>query len=261
MSNQSNKTNNPASNNDESSKLPLKLIGQIFLVLVILVLVVVFGWKITSLSILGFGLEPPSTNTVSDGVYDTFDNKSLDGKWDDKIWTEFGTISQIEQRDGVLMLSRETDSFGGLVAYKQKWHWSQIDYLESKIMLSSNIQTKDGDIGVEINTTINGDLWFAKCAIRGVQGENSALILCDTADKFSIEPIEVSYDTWHVVKLDIDNDNPSITFIIDGKNAGKYIPQNPEGFKFPEFSLMVDGWSSVGGFISGSFDYVHLKTK
>lgn len=254
-------TNQP-SNKNEPNKTPLKLIGQIFLAIVVITLVFVFGWRVTSLSFLGIGLEPPATAAASSqGIYDTFDNKTFDGKWDDSVWAEFGTVSQIQQRDGVLMLSRESDSFGGIVAYQKKWLWSQIDYVESKILLSSNIQTRDGDIGVEINTILNGNLWFAKCAIRGVQGEKTALILCDTADKFSITPIEVSFDTWHVLKLDVNAEKTSINFFVDGQNVGEYTPQDTSGFKFPEYSLMLDGWSSSGGFISGSFDYVQLKTK
>jgi hypothetical protein len=128
-------------------------------------------------------------------------------------------------------------------------------------MLNSDNQTQDGDIGVEINSTINGNSWFAKCAIHGEQGKKTAFILCDTADKFSITPIEVSYDTWHVIRFEVDAEKTTVTFFVDGQNAGKYIPQDTSGFKFAEYSLVLNGGSTNGGSISGSFDYVQLKTK
>lgn len=129
------------------------------------------------------------------------------------------------------------------------------------MMLNSNIQTQDGHIGVEINATINGNSWFAKCAIHGEQGKTTALILCDTADKFSMTPVEVSYDTWHVVRFEVDAEETAITFFVDGQNAGKYIPQDTNGFKFAEYSFMLGGWSFRDGLVSGSFNSVQVKTK
>jgi hypothetical protein len=247
-------------NNQVLSKLPLKLIGQIIIVLIVFFF---FDWLIKSLSFAKMnGLEPRSTAGVSSQeIFDNFGYKVYDVKWNESTWAEVGTGSHIEQLDGVLMLSREVEGFGGLAAYRRKWLLSQINYMESIIMLNSDIQTRDGDIGVEIDATINGNLWFAKCAIHGEQGKKTALILCDTADKFSITPVEVSYDTWHVVRFEVDAEKTAVTFFVDGQNAGKYIPQDTNGFKFAEYSLMLGGWSSRDGLISGSFDSVQLKTK
>ena len=160
-----------------------------------------------------------------------------------------------------MLVSREVDGFGGLVAHQRKWLLSQIDYVESSIMLNRDIQTQDGNIGFEINTTINGNVWFAKCAIRGGQGKKTAVILCDTADKFSTSPIEVSYDAWHVVRFAVDAEKPAFTFFVDGQKAGQYVPQDTSGFKSAEYALMIGGWSSGAGSISGSFDYVQLETR
>lgn len=176
----------------------------------------------------------PSSNLPVE-INDGFDNGTYDGKWNDTIWVEFGDVIQIYQQDGVLFISRDADSFGGIVANQRRWLLSEINFVESRIMLSDDIQTRDGDIGVEINTRINGNWWFAKCAIHGEQSDSQALILCDTADGFSITP--------------------------DEQYAGEYIPQNLSEFTKANFSLSLNSWSSSGGFISGFFDYVRLKTK
>jgi hypothetical protein len=131
----------------------------------------------------------------------------------------------MKQLDGVLIFSREVDGFGGLVAHRRKWLLSQINYVESRLMLSSDIQTQAGEIGFEISTTADGNQWFARCGIHGGRSERMALILCDTADKFSTTPVPVAYDTWHVVRFEVDAETTTLTFFVDGEGIGKYIQE------------------------------------
>ena len=51
-------------NNEEPNKIPWKLIGQVFLVVVAIMLIFAFGWQVKSISILGFEIEPPKTAIV-----------------------------------------------------------------------------------------------------------------------------------------------------------------------------------------------------
>jgi hypothetical protein len=240
-------------------KFLFKLIGQ---VVVVVSLFFFFGWLLTFLSFAGVNrLVPQATaNVSSEEIFDTFGFNVFDGKWNESTWAEVGTGSQIRQLDGILTLSREVDGYGGLVAHRRKWLLSQIDFVESVMMLNSDIQTQEGDIGVEINAPMNGNGWFVKCAIHGGQDKKTALILCDTADQFSTTPVEVLYDTWHVVRFDIDAEKTAATFFVDGQIVGTYIPQDPDSFRVAEYSLLLNGGSSSGGLISGSFDHVQLKT-
>ena len=128
-------------------------------------------------------------------------------------------------------------------------------------MLSRDIQTLAGDIGFEINTDIDGNKWFVRCGIQGGQDKNTASILCNTAGGFSTTAVEVSYDTWHLVRFEVDSENATITFFVDGQNIGKYIPQNISELKNAEYSLILDGSSSNDGSLTGSFDYIQLKNK
>jgi hypothetical protein len=250
---------NQISDKQEIKKALLKLTGQVIIAVIIFFLL---GRLIKSVSFSGInGPETRATEGVSSQeIYDMFGYKIYDGKWNESTWAEVGTASQIEQLDDILMLSRKVEGLGGMVAYRRKWLLSQINYVESNIMLDSDIQAQDGNIGIEINSTIKGNMWFVKCAIHGGQSKNMALIVCDTADKYSTTPVEVPYDTWHVVRFEVDAENTSVTFFVDGQNVGKYIPQDTSGFKSAEYSLMLYGWSSNDGTVSGSFDYVQLKT-
>jgi len=248
------------SGHQERCKLPLKLMGQIILVAGMFFLL---SRLITSLSFAGKnGVDLRATAGVSsEEIFDGFGFKVFDGKWNDATWAEAGTGSKFNQLDGVLTVSRDVVGSGGLIACRRKWLVSQIDYVKSIVMLNSDIQTQEGNIGVEINAPMNGNERFVKCAIHGGQGKKTAVILCDTADQFSTTPIEVSYDTWHVVHFDIDAEKPAITFWVDGNIVDTYIPKDASGFKVAEYSLVLMGESSSAGLMSGSFDAVELKTR
>jgi hypothetical protein len=248
------------SNNHKHNRIPWNLVGQIVLALVFFFLL---GLLMTSLSFAGRnGIDIQATQAISSlEIFDNFGFKVFDTKWNESTWAEVGSGSHIEQFDGILIMSREVEGFGGLVAHRRKWLLSQINYVESRLMLSSDIQTLAGDIGFEINTDIDGNKWFVKCGIQGGQGKNTASILCNTAGGFSTTVVKVSYNTWHLVRFEVDSENETITFFVDRQNIGKCIPQNISELKNAEYSLILDGSSSNDGSLTGSFDYVQLKNK
>jgi len=185
----------------------------------------------------------------------------FDTKWNESTWAEVGSGSHFNQLDGILTVSRDVEGFGGLVAHRRKWLLSQINYVESRLMLNSNIQTLAGDVGFEINTDVDGNQWFVKCGFLGGQGKKMASILCNTADGFSTTVVKVSFDTWYLVRFEVDSENGTITFFVDGQNIGKYVSQDISKLKNGEYSLILDGSSSNDGSLNGSFDYVQLKNR
>jgi ribosome biogenesis SPOUT family RNA methylase Rps3 len=118
-----------------------------------------------------------------------------------------------------------------------------------------------GGLELTISTAIDRNQWFAKCEIHGEQGEKTASIVCKTADGFSTIPIIVSYDTWQIVRFDVDSENITITFFVDGQIVGNYIPRERSELKNTEYFLMLDGLSSNNGSLTGSFNYVQLINK
>lgn len=248
------------SNNQERNRIPWNLIGQIVIAVVFFYLL---SLLMTSLSFAGRnGIDIQATQTISSlEIFDNFGFKVFDTKWNESTWAEVGTGSDIKQLDGILIVSREVEGSGGLVAHRRKWLLSQIHYVESRLMLSGDIQTQAGKIGVEISTTADQNQWFTKCGIHGEQGETTASILCETADGFSTIPILVLYDTWHIVKFDIDSENATITFFVDGQTIGNYVPREKSVLKNAEYLLALDGSSSNDGSLTGFFDYIQLKNK
>ena len=251
---------NDISNRHGLHGFPWNLIGQIILAMAFFYLL---GWLINRLSFAGANaIDTRATEPVSAlEVFDNFGFKVFDVGWNESTWAEVGVGSHIQQLDGILTLSREVEGFGGLVAHRRKWLLDQINYVECRLMLGSNIQTQAGEIGVEINTNIDGGQWFTRCGIQGGQGEKTAKILCKTADGYSTTAVNVPYDTWHLVRFDVDSEAATITFFIDEQNVGNYIPQDPYKLKDSEYSFMLGGTSLCDGLLTGSFDNVHLKNK
>ena len=251
---------NQTSNHHERIRIPWNLIGQIVLALVFFYLL---GRLVTSLSFAGKnGIDTQATQAISSAeIFDNFGFKVFDTKWNEATWAEIGSGSQIKQLDGILISSREVGGFGGLVAHRRKWLLSQINYVESRLMLNSDIQTQAGDIGFEINPDVDGNQWFIKCGIQGGQGKKAASILCNAAGGFSTTEVNVPYDSWHLVRFEVDSDNGTITFFVDGQNVGKYVPQGISESKNAEYSLILDGSSSNDGSLTGFYDYIQLKNR
>ena len=244
----------------ERHRIPWNLIGQIVLVLAFFYLL---GWLITTLSFAGKNdIDIQATQAISSsGLFDNFGFKVFDTKWNESTWAEVGSGSHFKQLDGILILSREVEGYGGLVAHRRKWLLSQINYVESQLMLSSDIQTQAGEIGFEINTDVDGNQWFIKCGILGGLGKKTASILCNTASEFSTTVVKVSYDTWHLVRFEVDSENGTITFFVDGQNVGKYISQKISELKNAEYLLILGGSSSNDGSLTGFYDNVQLKSR
>ena len=247
------------SDDQNHRRIPWNLIVQVALAVIFFYFL---GWLINSLSFAGTsGVEIRATEPISSlEIFDNFGFKNFDVKWNESTWAEVGAGSQMKQLDGVLILSREEGGFGGLVAHRRKWLLSQINYVESRLMLNSAIQAQNGAIGFEINI-VDGEQWFVRCGIHGGQGEKTASVLCNTGDGFSTTPIKVSFDTWHIARFEVDSESATITFLVDGQNVGKYIPQDASLLKTAEYSLMLIGSSTNDGSLTGAFDYIQLKNK
>jgi len=251
---------NQITEHHKRNRFPWNLIGQIVLVIAIFYLL---GRLLNSLSFAGTNaIDTRATEPISAlEIFDNFGFKVFDVGWNESTWAEVGAGSHIQQLDGILTLSREVEGFGGLVAHRRKWLLSQINYVESRLMLSSDVQTQAGEIGIEITPDIDGNQWFARCGIQGGQGKETASILCNTADGFSTTVVKVSYNTWHLVRFEVNSEKTTITFFIDRENVGKYVPQDISKLNNAEYLLILEGLSSNAGSLTGSYDYVQLKNK
>ena len=138
---------NKISGGQDHSRIPWNAIGQIILALIAFYML---GRLVNSLSFTGVNKIETPVQVSALEIFDNFDFKVFDVKWNESTWAETGTGSHMQQLDGVMTLSRAAAGSGGLSAYRRKWSLRQINYVESRLKLSSESQTQAGGIGFEI---------------------------------------------------------------------------------------------------------------
>ncbi len=255
-------------NNEESNNIPWKLISQIFLVMVAIVLVFVFDWQVKSISIFGFGLEPPATSTpkaeetqqpdINSTAYDNFNNSVFDGKWSNDLWLPYGNFNTIiEQNNGVMLFSRNNQDEGGLTA-TQTWTIDEIDLIEAKVNLDSKTEASTGSVGIQLTTNISGTIWWLTCSIYKNRNNDIAEAHCGSADNYNSQSIQLSSNTWHTIRIETNPDTANMTFFIDDSRIDTYVYKNPEEFKKSFFHLYIGVWSQDGGLVVGSVDDVQV---
>lgn len=251
---------NHTTGHPKRKNIPWNWIAQIVLVIGFFALL---GWMVNSLSFAGrYGFNAQATQVISSlEIFDNFGFKVYDTKWNESTWAEVGAGTMIQQLEGVLNFSRDAQGSGGLVAHRRVWKLSQINYVESRLMLNGNLPSQGGEIGVVLATAADPNHWFVRCDIQGKQGENTASALCKLAGGFSTSPIAAAYDTWHTLRFEVDSEKTALAFFVDDQPAGSYALPDTSSLEDMEYVLILDETSSGAGSLSGSFDYVQLKNR
>jgi len=209
---------------------------------------------------------PTATIDSDPTVYDNFNNPTYDGKWNKSLWADnsFPGATAIEQQNGNVIISRQSSGSSILRTRRPgKWTLDQLGFIEAKIMLGSNIETlSGGSIGIGIDKYTSQDNWWSFCVIGGGQDLIEAWVNCHTDGnihgKYSTDSFPVQYNTWHIMRIEIDPDTTTITYFIDGQQVGSYTPKDPETFKNTQFSPLLNVWSEDGGLTIGYADYVRI---
>jgi hypothetical protein len=151
---------------------------------------------------------------------------------DATLWQSFVTPpSYIEQREGVAVFALEPGA--GEVASlfpSEDLKLDQFDFVESKILLSSERAGQDGDISFSLVTILEDghNLIFSCLVYRGepVQVGCEVYGRGDGSGYLSQKHLS-DYDVWHTVRIEM---GPEInaTFYIDGEQVGSYRPNDAE---------------------------------
>ncbi len=205
---------------------------------------------------------PTATIDADPTVYDNFNNPAFDGKWNTGLWSHgYDSNSSnmlIEQQNGILTMSRPVINNGGLDAINPRYQWKidEIGYIEAKLMLDSNIQASEGDIGIGIS----GHNWWLNCSIYSKKdsGNSWAWANCSTSDNYSADGFTVDPNSWHTMRLEIDPDTANISLFVDGQQFGRYVSGDLNTFKESEFTIGLRAWSKDGGVVTGYLDDVKI---
>jgi hypothetical protein len=195
-------------------------------------------------------------------VYDNFNNSAFDGGVQTALWKAFvSPPGRIEQQNGVVVFTL-TPGAGKIASLfsAENLKSNQFNFVESKLLLSSEKTGRDGDIGFGLVTTLkNGQELIFLCLIyrqMPVQVGCEVYGRGDQAEYLSDRKI-TNYDVWHTVRIEID---PEIntTFYIDGQQVGSYRPNDAEEIKGTVFTPRLEVWSPMQDGIKAQFDDVRI---
>jgi hypothetical protein len=248
------------SNNDEPNKIPWKLFGRIFLAIVAIMLVFVFGWQVKSVSILGFGLEPPATVTISPPttalqpnsanpnvingqilLTDNFDDSSTRGYNPDMWSCNNCDVGNVSNENDTIQLEVNGANLALNLSSKTAWLSSQINYLSGKLSLTKDEKNGNGTVDLSLHTTLASKLWQVGCLISPSQFSlNQAEFGCEM---FTVNPQQqwhyeyrtpstvINYSEWHEAKIEINPKTLELSFYLDNKLIGQHTPADANELK------------------------------
>jgi serine/threonine protein kinase len=207
---------------------------------------------------------PESETTAAeeiDTLYDDFDDSDFDGDWNAELWTPAhdyeGTV--VEQRDGMLSISRQVPGSSGLTAIElSALKIVAIEAVEAGIRLDRDFEASYGDVSLSIGGLVADEWWWFGCNIAAEQGDTEAWAGCDSSEDYA-EGITVQFNTWHTLRFEIDPDTMTITFLVDGQKIDEFMPADPVAIKQAEFAVDLRAYSEDGGLITGYFDDVYIE--
>lgn len=160
------------------------------------------------------GQTPPvvPTQQLATALTDNFDGAS--GSYNTNLWDcshECG-IENVVVKDGVLSLQRSSDGWTNLVS-RSKWIYRDL------LSLTGNFQIRSNS-----NPNVSGWLSFdedvAGCGFLGTQ---SPYVQCQVnRDEYQSEQFPITFDTWHSIKYQFDQNSNTIRFYIDNNLIGEY---------------------------------------
>ena len=186
--------------------------------------------------------------------YDNFDEVLFDGAFNKKLWRYWDDTYEagFTQEDGYLEFL--SDESAALVAlHHTDFVISTPSYYEARIKLS---KVTDGYIALKLHGDFaDGTWWDPLCGISGNEDNDQPWIFWSNSkrgDEARYARIFVDYDSWHTIRIEMNPNDSSITFLIDGIIVGSV---QEDEFDKAKFSLVLETGMSRGS-INGYIDYV-----
>jgi hypothetical protein len=203
----------------------------------------------------------PATDEAA-SVYDDFDDPAFAGEWNPELWEAWDSTShcEVEQQEGVLHFSCSEPTGSGLNALDYtEVPFGEFSFIETRLRLDDEMQTNNGAVIVKFYTSL--DSW-AECGLVGGADRAEAASYCgvytgqDT--DYEVAGPAANYDTWRLVRLELDPETAAITFFVDGQQVGAYTPPEAEALKQAEFTVELQVYFEEGTLVTGYFDDVRI---
>jgi hypothetical protein len=195
-------------------------------------------------------------------LYDDFEDETFAGRWDPELWDapESAGGCDIGQEAGVLRFSCSEPDGSTLVALEySEVSFDDFNFVETRLRLDEAMETGNGAIILKIYTSL--ERW-AECGLVGSVESDEASPYCGAYTDQDIE-VEFSgpaadYESWRLVRLEVDPETAAITFLVDGQPLGRYTPPDPDRLKEADVSVELGVYFEEGSLITGYVDEVRI---
>ena len=190
----------------------------------------------------------PTITTVTDpNIYDDFDNIEIEGTFDENLWRYWDdrATTGFYQANGVLRFSG-TNSAALLARRHANLHLYAPTFYEADLILNG---AQKGSVTIKLHGSLPGNgYWTTQCGIYGAINDKKALAFCEHGNDDGSSYTngkEISFDTWHHFRIEINPSQQIVIYYIDGESVGNLIVPDYQ-LELAEFSLIIETYTSTG---------------
>ena len=213
---------------------------------------------------------PAATIDAIPDVYDSFDDPSNDGNFDQSkwiLWSDFP--SRVVQQDGVLMVSADIETEGGASLGARQYEDVTLStltannptFVEAKLRLSPDEHA--GNVSLNIGANLEGWGWFSECNIMDY-GDIVSAGCFDTrwpwqeGYQYNSEEQSVDLGTWHKVRIELDPASMTFTYYVDDQMVGSHVPADADKLRDAKFTVSIGVWGNSSESVKGYIDDVRI---
>jgi hypothetical protein len=198
----------------------------------------------------------------TDTLYDDFEDSEFDGTWNPELWGTWKSIDNcdIEQEDGILRLSCSQPNGSGLNAQEySEVPFGEFGFIQGTLRLDDDRQTSNGAAIIKFYTSL--DSW-AECGLIGSVDSDEVTPFCglynDQDTVYEVDGPIADYDTWRLLRIELNPETAAITFLVDGERLAVYNGPEVEALKEAEFTVELQIYFEEGARMTGHFDDVYI---
>lgn len=212
-------------------------------------------------------------NFLHSKYYDRFENSTYEGTFDPSLWERMGSSGvSIEQRNGALVLQPVEVTEGNNIALFPRQMktipFQEFKAMEAKLKLSGKVNGP-GFVKIQAFTNHNGLPWWLECNLEVIT-PGKAEFWCNVEEgayngntpvpAYKTKNVETSFDQWHLVRFEMDDDHKGVQFYLDDQLVGQYTFPSNNILYFSVLEPEIGSWvDSTSNFV-GYFDDIVIET-
>ncbi len=187
-------------------------------------------------------------------LYDGFDDAAHNSVFDPAKWTLSGSSpdQQVHQQDGILVLTDASQDAGVFLTLVARAYDGI--HLEESIFIEANLavpaDNAPGTVGTKIMASDPAmGTWFAGCTIEHYSSQfrgSCSDLVWPQKEGHSFDTPKQSFEpgSWHTFRVELDPVTMTITYIIDGVQAGSHVLADAETLRNAGFQFSLSSWKT-----------------